>query len=316
MTTIYLLTGLLAGVFIANMAPVNAGLRSRVDSPFIATAISCGVAVLLLGAVALAIGQPVLPSWDFIAMQPKFLWLGGLIGMAYVISNILLFPKVGAVETVVFPLLGQVLAGVALDAFGLFGMPAVAFTPSRALGVVLLMAGLWLAIVLAARHRREGLGDAVGVARWGWRAWGLSIGGLASVQQTINGALGRALGGTPPAAVQGSVIAFSIAFVVMAAFCLVKHGRAWPTKAQWRTLRAADFLGGLFNALAGLARMWLRAGLPQTYVVALVDFGQIAAGLLVQRFGLWRSPKVPVNLWQFVGLIVLFLGVLLVVGVL
>jgi transporter family-2 protein len=316
MTTIYLITGLLAGVFIANMAPVNAGLRSRVDSPFIATAISCGVAVLFLGAVAWAIGQPILPSWDFIATQPKFLWLGGLIGMIYVISNILLFPKIGAVETVIFPLLGQILTGVALDTLGAFGMPVVAFTFSRALGVGLLMVGLWLAIVLAARHRRERLGDAEGGARWGWRAWGLFIGGLTSVQQTINGALGRALGGTAAAAVQGSVIAFFIAFVVMGAFCLMKHGRAWPTKAQWRTLRAADFLGGLFNALTGLARMWLRAGLPQIYVVALVDFGQIATGLLVQRFGLWRSPKAPVNIWQFVGLTVLFLGVLLIVGVL
>ncbi|WP_460016144.1 DMT family transporter [Lactovum odontotermitis] len=318
MIFIYVFAGIFAGFAIANMTPINARLRNKIESPFVAIVISILVSTIVMAVATLLTRQPLWPTADFVGSHPPFIWLGGIIGAVYVTSNVLMFPKLGSIETVVLPLLGQILTGIVIDSFGLFNSPKVEPALAKIMGVILLIVGLWITIVLSEKSRQDRLGSASGVQRWNWRIWGLIVGGMTAVQQTINGKLGGMLAAASnmvKGTIQGSFFAFFIGLIIILVIALIKERRVLPTKEQWKNLRPTDFLGGFFNGIVGIVRMWLRIVLSQTMVVALVDFGQITTGLLVQQFGWWKSPKHKVNTLQIVGLLVMFAGVLLIVGV-
>ena len=319
MLIIYILVGVFAGFAIANMTPINANLRIKVASPFVAIVLSILVSTLIMAIATLITKQPLWPSLDFIAHHSPIIWTGGIVGAISVTSNVLMFPKIGAIETVVLPLLGQILMGIVIDTFGLLSLPKVDLSIIKIIGVLLLIIGLWIAIVLSEKNRRDRLGTSTGGKRWAWRIWGLIIGGATAVQQTINGSLGNKLAAVTDVVkgtIQGSFFAFFVGLVAILIIAFAKEHRVLPTREQWKTLSPTDFLGGFFNGIVGIVRMWLRMVLAQTMVVALVDFGQIAMGLLVQQFGWWKSPKNKVNSLQIVGLVVMFAGVLLITGVL
>lgn len=318
MLIIYILVGLLAGFAIANMTPINACLREKVGSPLIAIVISILISTLVMLIATLITGQNLWPDMAFVTSHSPIIWIGGVIGAIYVTSNILMFPKIGAIETVVLPLLGQILTGLLIDVFGLLNLPKVPLHAEKIIGVLLLMIGLWITIVLAEKKRLQSLGTSKGSERWLWRIWGIIVGGATAFQQTINGALGGALAQNSnmiKGTIHGSFFAFFVGLIAILIITAIKEKRVLPTAAQWKTLKATDFLGGLFNGVVGMVRMGLRIVLSQTIVVALVDFGQIATGLLVQQFGWWKSPKNPVNKLQIIGLVIMFVGVLMIVGV-
>ncbi|HEY0222017.1 MAG TPA: DMT family transporter [Lactovum miscens] len=318
MLIIYILIGIFAGFALANMTPINAGLRNKVKSPLVAIVVSILVSTIVMGIATLVTKQPLWPNFSFVGSHPAFIWFGGVIGAIYVTSNIMMFPKIGAIETVVLPLLGQVVMGVVVDTFGLLNSARVPLAWMKIVGVLLLLIGLWIAIVLSEKNRQDRLGTAVGGVRWNWRVWGLIVGGLTAVQQTMNGQLGGMLAAASTmikGTIQGSFFAFFIGLVAIVIISLIKERRVLPTKEQLKDLNWTDFLGGFFNGIVGIVRMWLRIVLSQTMVVALVDFGQILTGIFVQQFGWWKSPKNKVNFLQIIGLLIMFIGVLLIVGV-
>lgn len=319
MLILYVIIGILAGVAIANMTPINAQLRNKVHSPFVSVVISITISTIVMAIITLISGQSLLPKLSFITSNPAYIWFGGVIGAVYIVSNVLMFPKIGSIETVILPLLGQILMGVVIDALGLFGGVATPVKLAKIIGVVLLMVGLWITIVLSEKNRETKLGTAEGIELWGWRAWGLLIGGATAIQQTLNGQLGgllsKVIGDTTKGTIQGSFFAFFVGLVAIVVISLIRERRILPTKAEWKTLKPYNFLGGFFNAIVGPVRMFLRIVLQQTAVVALVDFGQIATGLIVQHFGWWGSPKNKVNALQIVGVVTMFIGVLLIVGI-
>lgn len=64
--------------------------------------------------------------------------------MVFLTGNILLFPKLGGVQTVVLPVLGQILMGLAIDNFGLFYSQQTSLTVFRIAGAVLVLLGVVL----------------------------------------------------------------------------------------------------------------------------------------------------------------------------
>jgi transporter family-2 protein len=66
---------------------------------------------------------------------------GRAAGAFYVFDSVILTPRIGAAPTVAPILTGQVLASIAIDHFGLFGVAAQEATPLRLLGAALIVAG-------------------------------------------------------------------------------------------------------------------------------------------------------------------------------
>ncbi|QBO37157.1 DMT family transporter [Periweissella cryptocerci] len=311
-----MLVGLIAGVILANQNPVNALLRTFVGSPYRASFISFSVGVVFIGIITLISGATLFPTGAEISGNPAWLWLGGAIAAIYLTSNILLFPKLGAIQTVILPILGQVLMGTVIDTFGLFGDHQIPLTASRVIGVVILLLGMVIAVVLANRTKAEAgfakvlEGTETASSLTAWRVWGVIAGMLSATQQAINGQLGVVVGSP----LKATFISFLISWFVVLLMVLVIDHRPIPTKAEIKGLPWWAWIGGVLGSLFVLLTVILvpRIGAGLTVTTALI--GQIGGSVIVALWGMWRSPKAPVKRLQVIGIVVMIIGVLVIKG--
>ena len=132
-----------AGGLIALQAPINAGLgRSTGSLP--AALVSFAVGSLALAAIVVLSGQAGGLSSTF---DVRWYYLfGGLLGAVYVTNALIAVSSIGAGGVAAATITGQLVASVAIDRFGLFGLDQVALSPERVLGIALLLAGTFLVI--------------------------------------------------------------------------------------------------------------------------------------------------------------------------
>lgn len=132
---------LAAGIGIPVLAALNAALGQRIGSP--ATAAFCLflVAVAATGLFLAFTGQG---SFRGLGAQPKHLFLGGVLVAFYVLSITFIAPRFGVGNAVFFVLLGQLMAAAAIDHFGLFGARITPLSLTRAAGIALMAAGVFV----------------------------------------------------------------------------------------------------------------------------------------------------------------------------
>jgi transporter family-2 protein len=141
-TALLFLLGLAGGAALVVQASLNAGLRARLDSVSWAAFVSALCGVLAMIAV-LVLGRVHFPAARF--EQTPLLWLlGGFFGVGYLAVSIVLLPRLGAATVFALVVAGQLITAMGIDQFALFDVPQRSFGPGRALGVVLLLAGVLL----------------------------------------------------------------------------------------------------------------------------------------------------------------------------
>ncbi|MFT8872984.1 MAG: DMT family transporter [Sporolactobacillus sp.] len=144
MIFLLLVGGLIAGACIPVQTAINSTLAGGVKSPFLASTISFFVGTLTLVIITLIVDHGLGMPLAVIAHYPWWIWTGGLIGVCYLTSNILLLPRLGAALTVVVTLCGQMIMAVAIDEFGWFGVPVHDINLPRVIGVLCMLAGVVL----------------------------------------------------------------------------------------------------------------------------------------------------------------------------
>ena len=138
------LLGMMAGAFIAIQAPINAELARGLGQPVAAAAVSFFVGAVVLGLATLLFSQAqgAWPNW-----RGPALWLfilGGVMGAVYVVSAVILAPKIGAAALMAFLVAGQLLAGLAVDRIGFLGLAVRELSLGRIAGAGLLLVGALL----------------------------------------------------------------------------------------------------------------------------------------------------------------------------
>jgi bacterial/archaeal transporter family-2 protein len=134
-----------AGFCIAIQGAVNSRLRLAVDSPVLSSAISflsgglvlvCLMTTGVFGGTGAGLkGAQTAPPWAF---------LGGVLGIGYVLGNILSIPRLGSVATICSAIVGQMAGSYLVDTFGWFGVSKLPFNPIRLVGIFLLLIGVIL----------------------------------------------------------------------------------------------------------------------------------------------------------------------------
>ena len=119
----------------------SASTLSRTPHSAAIVSFSVGLGSLLF--LALMIRTPI-PQLQQIRQVPWYLFIGGVFGALMVSSAIIFIPKIGVTQFIGGIIVGQILAALALDHFGVLGIKEQPLNISRCLGAALLIIGFFL----------------------------------------------------------------------------------------------------------------------------------------------------------------------------
>ncbi len=131
---------LLAGAGIPLIGVLNSGVARGVGNPFAATAIMFAIAAI----VALAFTLPIYgyPTVAELGSAPLVSYGAGLLIGFYGLSATIIIPRFGAASFIAFILIAQLLTAAVIDQFGLFGMGKRPIDITKAIGLVVIVAGI------------------------------------------------------------------------------------------------------------------------------------------------------------------------------
>lgn len=145
-TPLFWLLALVAGALIPVQAAANAALSKSIQGnvPFAAMTLFV-VAGAVAALVLLLTGAPP-PALTELSNAPWWSYVGGLIVAVYVLTITFLAPRLGVGTAISLIVTGQVVAALAIDHFGLLRSLTFPLTPGRAVGAVLMVVGVFLAL--------------------------------------------------------------------------------------------------------------------------------------------------------------------------
>ena len=140
----YLVFAFAIGSIIPLQAAINSRLRDHLDhSTLLAALVSFAVGTAALAAMVVATGQ----RWQSLGGVAEARWWqlsGGLLGAIFVFATTLLAPKIGLAKMAALVIAGQVLTSLVVDHHGWIGLAVREVSPLRAVGAVLVVAGVLL----------------------------------------------------------------------------------------------------------------------------------------------------------------------------
>jgi bacterial/archaeal transporter family-2 protein len=132
-----------AGISVVVQQALNANLRAELNSAAWSGFVSYLLGVVFMMCLAAALRDPI-PSANTIARVPLWAWGGGILGAIFIVISLVTIPKLGGAGYIALLVSGQMIAGLALDQFGLLGIPERQIDLPRLLGVALLVGGVVL----------------------------------------------------------------------------------------------------------------------------------------------------------------------------
>src|SRR5690606_35383850 len=131
-----------AGAMIVMQAPLNARLGTMMGGPLWAAFFSFLVGLAGLALALLAMRRA--PALENIALTAPWMWLGGLMGAAFVATTIFAVPRLGAWLMIALIIAGQMSFAILMDHYGFLVPQAHPASLLRLAGAVLVVAGAWL----------------------------------------------------------------------------------------------------------------------------------------------------------------------------
>jgi bacterial/archaeal transporter family-2 protein len=127
---------------LALQAPTNAMLGKAAGSPVNAALVSFAVGTIALLVAAFVVG--IRPSPGALRSLPWYAWAGGLYGAVFVALAAFAAPRLGVTSFLTIGIAGQLVMALCLDRIGAFGVDRVELSPTRLIGVGLVLAGVLL----------------------------------------------------------------------------------------------------------------------------------------------------------------------------
>ena len=334
---IFSLFGLAAGIGMPMQTSINTQLGKRLGSPLVSAMINFMVGICALFIITLIAERGLAIPFGKIFAAPPWVLFGGMFAVVFVTGNILMMPRLGSVQTVILPALGQIIMGTLIDTFGWFESAQRDMNALRVLGVVMVFGGVLLVILTKAGHLgnsakplpgkageapaesgkagdnsaagTSGKKPAAGTAGkkgrliWLWRLFGVLVGFCMASQTAVN----THLAVVAESRLYASLINFSVGLSLLIILNLLLIRTKKPGD---RSGRAPLWIwsGGLFGVLyvVGNIITGLTVGTGMAVVVLLI--GLMAGGLLVDQFGMFRSARRPVSGKEILGVVIMVAG--------
>jgi transporter family-2 protein len=130
---------------------------------------------------------------------------------------------------------------------------------------------------------------------------------LVGIQAPVNSRLGRTIG-----SVQAAAFSFTVGTIALALVAILFYG-GLGSFGQAGKAPAWAWIGGLLGATYVTVAILTVRTLGVSGLTALVICGQLAAAVVIDRFGLFGIAKQSIGATRIVGLVLLVVGALLVV---
>ena len=297
----YLIPIFLLGVLTPIQTAANSRLRQSVVSPFIASLVSFSIGTIFLFSVTLIEKRSIFIDPELFSTLPWWAWLGGICGLWGLTVNIIIFPKLGAMQTALMPMLGQIIMGIIIDSFGLLQSPQFSFTFLRFISLLIILFGIFMVIWQRSPGKK-------GENKLLWQAIGFSGGAIFAMQPSMNSLLSIGL----YSSVHSAFISFFTATVVLILIALIipsnrihipqifSLDRPW-----WSWL--GGIIGGTF--VTGFAFFASKTGIGILLVTSIC--GLLANSLAIDKFGWFGTTKKQIRTVQYVGLLCVIIGIMI-----
>ena len=142
---IWLFIGFIFGFAPPLQTTINSGLSKQMHSSLFAALVSFTVGTIALFNLTIIFNRSLkmkLSQHHFGRIKPLY-FIGGILGVVFVTSNIILMPYLGAALTTIVAMLGQMIMGVIIDHFGI-GVPKNEMTFRKFIGLIAIAIGIVL----------------------------------------------------------------------------------------------------------------------------------------------------------------------------
>ena len=291
--------------FLGFLTPIqtaaNSRLRRSVISPLVASLVSFTVGTLFLAIIVLCEKGSLMIESELIEHLPWWAWCGGLCGLWGLTVNIIIFPKLGAVQTALMPMLGQIGMGIVIDSFGLLRSPVFDFTLKRAIALLILITGIVMIV-----FRKENFEKKSNLLMW--QLIGISGGAVFAMQPSMNSLLSVGL----YSSVHAAFVSFVTATIMLLLMVVIiprdrinipkifSFDRPW-----WSWL--GGIIGGIF--VTGFAFFASKTGIGLLLVTSIC--GMLTNSLMIDKFGLLGAIKKRIGWLQYLGLGLVVIGIII-----
>lgn len=131
---------ILAGGLLPLQFAVNGALAGHVQSVTLTGTVSYLVGTIGL-ALLLILGRQ-RPDWAAARQAPRWSWLGGVVGSAYVVGSVVLTQALGTALATTLVIAAQVVTAIGLDHLGALGLERRRVNRARAAALALVLAAL------------------------------------------------------------------------------------------------------------------------------------------------------------------------------
>ena len=291
--------------FLGFLTPIqtaaNSRLRRSVVSPMVASLVSFTVGTLFLAIVVLCEKGSLLFESDLIERLPWWAWFGGMCGLWGLTVNIIIFPKLGAVQTALMPMLGQIGMGIVIDSLGLLQSPVFPFTMKRAVALIILLAGIMMIV-----KRKENAGKKSNLLVW--QLIGISGGAVFAMQPSMNSLLSIGLYSSVHAAF---VSFFTATIMLLLLVVLIPRDRVNIPKIYSFDRPWWSWLGGIIGGtfVTGFAFFASKTGVGILLITSIC--GMLTNSLIIDKYGLLGAVKKRIGPMQYIGLILVVIGIII-----
>lgn len=300
--------------FLGFLTPIqtaaNSRLRQTVVSPLVASLVSFTVGTIFLAIVVLCEKGSLLIESELVERLPWWAWFGGMCGLWGLTVNIIIFPKLGAVQTALMPMLGQIGMGIIIDSFGLLRSPVFPFTLKRAVALLILLAGIVMIV-----SRKEASEKKTNLLLW--QLIGVSGGAVFAMQPSMNSLLSMGLYSSVHAAFVSFVTATIMLLLLVVS--IPKDRANIPKIFLTRAATSSDalkrpwwaWLGGIIGGtfVTGFAFFASKTGIGILLITSIC--GMLTNSLVIDKFGLLGAAKKHIGPLQYIGLVLVVAGIII-----
>lgn len=300
MVALSILLAITGGVLMSIQSPTNAELSKYVGNCQ-AACMSFGGGLLILLIASIIDGGG---SIEMLTHAQPWMLCGGFYGATLVLVVTFAAPALGIALTLTLMMLGQLVMGTIVDWLGLFHTAVITITPLRIAGCLITTVGIIL--VYVGKKQQGGSKSSQKSAAVLLSIISFGAGCLGSIQTPSNAALADLVG-----TIESSCMNFVVGTAALLIVTLIIN-KGKLNKITGVGVKPWMLLGGLYGSCAVFFNIVIVPYIGVVLITVGTMLGQLVGALVIDSKGLLRSPKIKLNLWRIIGVIIIGVGVTLV----